>query len=163
MKPLPPKKLTRLDKPVERTKLKRMDERIGQKPLTFLEGSPSCFSPTDPNATPEEQHEKIDGEILTGFAARAKAEAFRFAETTRTDYFFTMVFEHGDQAVAFLRSINYRESDSMYVDGMIVAKLLNIELPRTPFRLRPLRPADKSLNRLVTLIPSRTGIKATKS
>lgn len=95
--------------------------------------------------------------LQSGFIARAKAERFRFEETTKSDYYFCVVFPHGSQAMEFLRAAGYRETDPQFVDGLILAQALGIEMPPSPFKLRKLRPADKSLRHLVTTIPRRSG------
>lgn len=97
--------------------------------------------------------------LQQGFRARAEAERVRFSETTRSDYYFCVVFEHGDQRAEFLKQSGYRETDPYFVDGLILAAALGIELPPSPFKLKPLRPADRSLRHLVTTIPKRSGLK----
>ena len=90
--------------------------------------------------------------LQQGFIARMKAEKFRRDETTRTDYFAVVVFEHGSQRHEFFKKCGYREADAEFVDGMLLAQAMNIELPPTPFKLKKLRPADRSLRHLVTTL-----------
>lgn len=153
-------KMTRTMKPTAPMKTMTMQRRLGMRPaLAFLDPSGDPIRPADPDATPEAQENAAMSDVLRGFKERAKAEALRFAETTRTDYYFCVVFEHGDQANAFLRAAGYPDQTTMFVDGTMLAKALDIELPPSPFKLRTLRPADRSLNGLVTAIPARSEMK----
>ena len=131
---------------------------IRRAPLAFIEPAPNPMQGMSKDGTHEEQAAEQLTRLQQGFRDRAKAERFRMNETTRSDYHFTVVFEHGDQAVAFLAKAGYRENTAMYVDGPMLAEALGIELPPTPFKLRKLRPADRSLRHLVTVIPKRSGL-----
>lgn len=131
---------------------------IRAEPLKFIEDAPNPLAGM-PEAKTEEELTDVQKALRAGFIARSKAEKFRRDETTRTDFFFCVVFEHGDQAKAFMKHWGYPDPDAQFVDGTILAKAMGIELPPTPFRLKPLRPADKSLQHLVTAVPSRSEIK----
>lgn len=142
--------------------MKRLDTsmRLGMKPsLGFIAPAADPIGPADPEATSEQKENAAMSDVLRGFKERAKAEAIRFAETTRTDYYLCVVFEHGDQANAFLRGAEMPDQNSMFIDGTILAKALNIELPKSPFKLRALKSPDRSLNSLVTAIPARSEMK----
>jgi hypothetical protein len=159
-----------LDKPLQRSgnKLvrrdvagpKRLDKSgIHRAPLSFIEPAPNPLAGLDKSGTPEEALTAEQRALREGFIARSKAEAVRFSETLRTDYYFCVVFEHGDQAAHWLREVGYRNAQSQFIDGTVLAKEMGIDLPPTPFKLRKLRPADKSLRHLVTSIPKRSEIK----
>lgn len=161
--------LKRMDKKLERSgpALKRTEKKIVRRditgmhanPLQFIQPAPNPLANVDKAGAPEEVLTAEQRALKDGFIARAKAEKFRFDETLRADYYFGVVFEHGSQAVAFLEACEYRDTNAQFIDGMILAKAMGIELPPTPFKLRPLRSADKSLQHLVTSIPSRSEIK----
>ncbi len=121
------------------------------EPLAFIEAAANPIK-QPPTGTEEEKQEQTLVQVRNGFVARAKEEAHRFQETTRTDYYVVMVFEHGDQVNAFLRQSGYPDANAMFVDGTIVAEKLGMKLPPTPFRLKPLRKTDNSLSRMVTAL-----------
>jgi hypothetical protein len=140
----------------------RLGKDINRRPLSFIEPAPNPMSGLVTKGRDVEDYMSEEvSRLQQGFRQRAEAERVRFSETTRSDYYFTVVFEHGDQRAAFLKQAGYRETDPYYVDGLLLAAALGIELPPSPFKLRPLRPADKSLKHLVTVIPKRSGLKGT--
>jgi hypothetical protein len=155
--------MKRADKPMMKSGgMKRLDSvrKLGMRPaLGFIGPAPDPITSADPDAPPEVQENAAMSDVLRGFKERAKAEAIRFAETTRTDYYFCVVFEHGDQANAFLRKCGMPDQEGMFIDGTMLAKALDIELPPSPFKLRALRSPDRSLNALVTAIPARGEMK----
>jgi hypothetical protein len=140
----------------------RLGTDIKRNPLSFIEPAPNPMQGLVTKGRDAEDYMADEvNRLQEGFLARAKAERFRFSETTRSDYYCTIVFEHGDQRAEFLKQAGYRETDPYFVDGTILAAALGIELPPSPFKLRPLRAADRSLRHLVTVIPKQSGLKGT--
>ncbi len=71
------------------------------------------------------------------------------------DYYCVVCFADGDAVSEFLRKVKYPDPDVTFVDGHVLASLLNIELPKPKFRLQKIRPPQKTLARLVTEFPKK--------
>ena len=74
---------------------------IRRAPLAFIEPAPNPMQGMSKDGTNEEQAAEQLTRLQQGFRDRAKAERFRLAETLRSDYYFTVVFEHADPDVTF--------------------------------------------------------------
>lgn len=144
--------------------LKRTDtaiqiKKIGMRKaeLKFVQPAVDPLRGIELNGTPEQNAETEVKAVKSGFAQRAAQEQERFQQTTRTDYYFAVVFEDGGQANAFLKAVGYPTADALFVDGTILADILKIEIPQAEFKLRPLKAPDAKLARLVTSAPRRIG------
>ena len=103
---------------------------------------------TDPNASNEVQINEELGALGKGLKQRMQQEEERKKEATRTDDYLVVAFASGDQAHEFLRAAGYADIGERIIDGVILAKLLNIVLPEAP--KRRLLATHAKLNPLVT-------------
>jgi hypothetical protein len=78
-------------------------------------------------------------------------------EQQRVDYYKVLVFSDGDAADELLKRIGYHDPQMTFIDGHLLAGLLNIDLPKPKFRLQTIRPPVRNLERLVTAFPKATG------
>lgn len=74
-----------------------------------------------------------------------------------SDYYFVAVFADGAAVSKFLQKLGYPDADATFVDGHVLASLLNIELPKPDYRLQQVRPPQKQFSRLVTAFPKKGG------
>lgn len=77
------------------------------------------------------------------------------ADQHATDHYCVLCFAEGDSVTAFLQRVGYPDPSATYIDGHVLAELLNIEMPKPKFRLPKIRPAQRTLARLVTAFPAK--------
>lgn len=107
-------------------------ERPAEDPLAGVEYT------SDPETNAALQLSAVEA----GFRKRAAEERKRMKAATSLDYFSVLVFEDGDQAAAFWREVARRFGPipvGTYVDGRLLADLLEIPLPTSPMRYNPPR------------------------
>ena len=109
----------------------------------------------DRDLEPEEKFAEVTKRLEGGLSAAMKKQAEQFDGEGRSDYYCVICFEQGEQLDAFLKGVGYPVVDDVFIDGPLLAQQMKIEIPQPTFRLKPLRPPDKTLMRLVTDIPKR--------
>lgn len=67
-------------------------------------------------------------EIQKGFMERNKAEQERFRLATDSEYWCCLVFQSREQKEQFLQAMKWMVHGDKYIDGVKVAKSLNVEL-----------------------------------
>ena len=112
-------------------------------PLADLETSGDIEADTDAQL----------GAIETGFRARMKAEAERFAGATSTDYYCALVFQNGDQLQAFLSKAGIGKPGARFVDGVELAAALGIDIPACDTPRRPIKAPDARLMKMARPLP----------
>lgn len=125
-------------------------KKVIAAPLAFLEKANPDDVTADTTGMTQEQAIDASVQILgTTMSQRMKMERERKKAATTADDYFVMCFQEGTQATAFLKAIGYPEIYASFVDGTIVAKLLDIELPEPTLKKRALKKThDKGLTRL---------------
>lgn len=122
-----------------------------RRTLAFVEKAPDPMRDMAPADTAEQQ---INGEVEAvriGIVERMKKDAARKKAAVAADDYFVVAFESGEQATAFLRAVRYDKPDDAFIDGTMLAKLLNIELPAAVNQRRALKTVhDTGLSSLVT-------------
>jgi hypothetical protein len=75
-------------------------------------------------------------EMLEGFRQRAKNEEQRIYEATDSEYWFCICFQIREQKEEFLRKLGWYEMGDKYLDGVLLAERLGIQLttPTPPIR-----------------------------
>ena len=84
--------------------------------------------------------------VEVGFRKRATEERKRMKAATSLDYFRTIVFEDGDQCAAFWRAFQRRFGpvpQGDFIDGRLLADLLEISLPASPMRYSTPKPVPE--------------------
>ena len=124
--------------------LDSLDAPTGPQPLEPR----AHMTPSGPERGPlEEEAQQEMSEKLSGFKARAKAEAERMEQATQADYWFTAVFQTMEQASAFRAALGLPEHK--YIDGYALARALNIELPPADVRFKDVERQDRKLIELI--------------
>lgn len=141
------KELKRLNLGIKQIAHKKMT-RI---PLSFIKPAPYPFVGFKEQEKNEDNMKAEVGALHNAMVDRLKADKKRKEAAVAGDDYFTVAFESGEQATAFLRGIGYPQFNDMIIDGLILAELLGIELPKAANQIKPLKTkhAD-SLTRLVT-------------
>lgn len=103
----------------------------------------------EPEATAEDPtiEEVVDG-IKSAFMERAKAEDKRIQLVTDSEFWCCFCFENRDQKDAFLKALGLWEAGDKYVNGILAAKKLGIDLGK-PVAWPGVRPSSKRLQKLV--------------
>ena len=128
----------------------------GQQALAFVGPADDPLEGMPDDLPPEQRFAETIKRLEGGLSAAMKKQSKDFIQQGRSDYYCVLCFEQGEQVGAFLKGLGYPAPDDMFVDGPLLARILNIEIPQPTYRLKPLRKPDKALARLVTRIP--TGI-----
>jgi hypothetical protein len=138
--------------------LKRLDTGIKRlaggipkrtkKPLAFIPPSPDPMIGLPEGKTNEESIGNEVKAVESSIMARLKADAKRKEIATSAEYYFVVCFEDGNQASTFLKALKYPDDNAAFIDGTILADILNIELPVAE-KMKPLREPDRALARLV--------------
>jgi hypothetical protein len=93
--------------------------------------------------------------VAIGFRERMKEEAARQKGATDSGFYFCVVFDDGAQASAFLKGVGFPPGSDLFVDGRVLADMLNIPIPASEAALKPrLGKIDQKLVRL-TGIPKK--------
>jgi hypothetical protein len=176
---MPLKKITLGIKKTEGGGLKKIDmgaiarRREAARALDFVPSGEDALAgmPEDlgPEAEEAERLRRMDaalnGEKPVTDGSTIKADLKRQGEAHKNqganDYYFTVVFADGKAATEFLKRTGYPNSDAAFVDGYMLAEALGISgLPRPEFKLQKIRPPQRTLERLVTAFPKKTGDEA---
>jgi len=67
-------------------------------------------------------------EVLAGFKARSAREEDRFTDTTDSEYWVAVCFQSRAQKDEFLQKTDLMEHGDKYLDGMLLAERLGIQL-----------------------------------
>lgn len=123
-------------------------ERPAPDPLRDVDYGP------DPEVNASRQLTAIEA----GFRSRAAQEKRRMKLATDSSYYRVVVFEDGDQSAAFWRAFAERfgpvpEGD--FVDGRVLADLLNIVVPDSPLRYNAPKPTPEMADLVITAPPKR--------
>jgi hypothetical protein len=89
-------------------------------------------------------------EIQKGFMARNKAEQERFQLATDSEYWCCLVFQSREQKEQFLRAMKWMVHGDKYIDGVKVAKSLNVDLlsVKVPYNTSEGNSVSKNLKEL---------------
>ncbi len=144
------KRLSGIKKPAGGKGLRKLGKTIGAAPLPFIDKVDPKVVTADTEGMSQEQAIDASVQVLgTTMSQRMKMERERKKAATAADDYFVICFQEGAQATAFLKAIGYPELYASFVDGTIVAKLLDIELPAPTMKKRALKKThDKGLTRL---------------
>jgi hypothetical protein len=135
--------------------------RLLNSALDFVQNEEDVLADLPEDLSPEEAHvarmERLDDALnqKTTIKADLKRQGEAHKEQGRTDYHFVVCFADNEAATEFLRKLGYPQADAIFVDGHVLAGLLNIELPKPKFRLQAIRPPQRNLARLVTAFPKK--------
>ena len=88
---------------------------------------PVIQDPSQPLEVEKESEEEMS-ELLKGFKERAKKEDNRSLDVGDSEYWICMCFQTREQKEEFLTKLNLIQYGDKYLDGMQVAKELNINL-----------------------------------
>ena len=134
------------------TTMKRIERgKITRVPLMFLKAARDPFLGLKEQATHEANMKAEVGAIHNAMVDRLRQDQQRKKLAGAADDNFTVCFETGEQATAFLRALGYREFNECFIDGLILAELLKIELPQAKAKIKPLKSTHPaSMTRLVT-------------
>lgn len=98
--------------------------------------APDGLDPDDPigpldyeNLSNEEVATKETSAVLQAFIARSKAEQARFLLATDSEYWVGLCFQTREQKEHFLKEAKLLQHGDKYLDGMLLAKRMGIELP----------------------------------
>jgi len=84
---------------------------------------------TEPDERPAEEVAKAEtDEILAGFKSRAQREDQRVEDATDSEYWIAVCFQTREQKTEFLRKAGWLDIGEKYLDGMLVALQMGIEL-----------------------------------
>lgn len=76
-----------------------------------------------------ETDSKAEMSVLeSGFKSRAKEEAKRFTEATDSEYWLALCFQTREQKEEFLNKLKLIDLGDKYLDGLRVAKRLNVDI-----------------------------------
>lgn len=67
---------------------------------------------------------------LTAFKDRAKQEQKRFELATDSEFWFAVGFQSRDQKEAFLKALEWLKYGDKYLDGTLIARQMDIEIPQ---------------------------------
>lgn len=126
-------------------------------PLPKLPRLPALPTMTIPGLRPakktEPEHEdptieEVVGGLKTSFMERAKAEDKRVQLVTDSEFWCCFCFENRVQKDAFLKALGLWEAGDKYVNGILAAKQLGIDLGN-PVAWPGVRPSSRRLQKLV--------------
>lgn len=121
-----------------------------RKKLQFVKPAPNPLADVEEQATNEQSIAAEVDAVRIGIVERMKVDAARRKKAVATDDYFIIAFEDGIQANKFLEALGYPYLNDRFVDGLILAEIMGIELPKgeTIAPLKTIHP--KSLTKLVT-------------
>ncbi len=126
---------------------------VKRKPLSFIENAPDPLDP-DKLQDRETAEAEIKDEVKAvkvGIVERLKADQKRKEASVGADYYFSVVFEDGGQAMAFLKAIGYPYPADSFIDGLILSDLMKVEIPKATMLPKEIDDKhDKELTGLVT-------------
>jgi hypothetical protein len=135
--------------------------RLLNSALDFVQSEADVLADLPEDISPEEAHvqrmERLDEALNQKSTIKddLKRQGDAHKALSRADYHFVVCFADNDAATEFLRKLGYPQTDAIFVDGHVLAGLLNIELPKPKFRLQQIRPPQRNLARLVTAFPKK--------
>ena len=142
------KNLKRVGTGIKKLERKRMTKHV---PLSFLKPAPSPWRGFKEREKNEDNMRAEVEAVHSAMVDRLKQDQARKKLATASDDYFTVAFESGEQVDAFLRAVGYPQFKDAFVDGLILADLLKIELPVPKAKLKPLKTKHaESLTRLIT-------------
>ena len=101
-----------------------------RKPLECLDPVDDPLNEQEGSLDPQESVKVELTDLQRGFRERMAAEQARYKATTDLSYYFTVCFESGPQADAFLAYFGIgRGEGSLFIDGRPLADKLGIDLP----------------------------------
>jgi len=175
---MPLKKFESKIKKIEGGGLKKFDpkalakRREAAKALDFIPAEDDALADMPDDLLPEQENaarmEMLDaalnGEKPVTDGSTIKADLKRQGDAHknqgRTDYYCVICFAEGEAVTEFLTRVGYPEPDATFIDGHILAGVLNIELPKPQYKLQKIRPPQRTLARLVTAFPKKGDDKA---
>ena len=111
-----------------------------REPLEFVKAEPNPLSGKPTKNQEQKFTRELDeyGKAFRDAAKKEQAATDHAMEGYGADYFL-MVFRDSRQATGFLHAIGYPDAKDVFVDGTIVADLLDVKLPE------PVAPLPKKL------------------
>jgi hypothetical protein len=100
----------------------------GLKPLAKPETVPDPLASVVPTGSEEVDTKAELNALQLGFKARREREAQRYKNATDSEFWFAVCFHTREQKEQFLRLAQLIELGDKYLDGLEVAKALNITL-----------------------------------
>jgi hypothetical protein len=100
----------------------------------FAERSGRAIDPArlpPPGSLERMAQEEVD-EIAQSFRQRMQRENRRLDFVLDSDYWCCLVFQSSEQLLAFLNATGWRRLGERYIDGLAVARAMNIDLPPAP-------------------------------
>lgn len=132
------------------------------RPLSFVpKALDPCRNLPEIEGKAEDQIREEVEAIKIGMVERMKQDAQRKKLAVAGDDYFTVAFESGEQAMAFLKAVGYPWPGEAFIDGTILAKAMNIALPKAQ-KIHPIKSMHANqLTRLISNpkwnIPNKSG------
>jgi len=151
--------MARAIRPLAVKPLKRLGSKLSLRegpkslraPLAFIPKAKDPCEDLEEAKTNEKSIAQEVGAIQNAMVQRLKADAKRKELATSSDDYFTVAFESGEQATAFLQAVGYKTVHDAFIDGLILADLLQIKLPAAKDKIKVLqRMHDPKLTKLIT-------------
>ena len=101
---------------------------IGGKTNIASKGSEHPFDKIEYTGNDEVDTAQEFNEVQKGFMERNRAEQERFRLATDSEYWCCLVFQSREQKEQFLQAMKWMVHGDKYIDGVKVAKSLNVEL-----------------------------------
>ncbi len=82
-----------------------------------------------------EEDSRLEGEVMAAVLKQKEARERQAAAVdlaNETEFWFAMYFQTREQKDAFLKAVKWFEMGDKYLDGLLVAKEMGVELPPRP-------------------------------
>lgn len=117
-------------------------------PIITIPGLRPAKKPEPEAGAEDPTIEEVVSELKTSFMERAKAEDKRVQLVTDSEFWCCFCFENRAQKDAFLKALGLWEAGDKYVNGVLAAKKLGVDLGN-PVAWPGVRPSSKRLQKLV--------------
>ena len=119
-----------------------------RKPLVSLQSVEDPINEDAVTGNVEQDAAQELTDVQAGFRERMKQEQERFLTATDSSYYFSVVFESGEQASAFLQAVGLDGDGDLFIDGRELADVFGVELPEANVNFKRQFGPDKKLAKL---------------
>lgn len=127
----------------KRVSIARRSQTLGRNAPDFEsmfdDGDENLFAGAEFNGDLQDDADTAMSEALRAVIERKKASQDRFRTATDPDFYFLVCFQNREQKEWFLEKAGWQPFDGRYLNGLEVARILNIEIPAIPIEPLKLR------------------------